>query len=95
MHFTDDVVAPLTAERGHNLRAPQGRTYSRVDDGAESSGTSEFRLVRDLPPNFLIASRSRRPREANLKRRRADAGLTMDGERFRFDERGATTRRLS
>ena len=27
---------------------------------SESSGTSEFRLVRDLPPNFLIASRSRR-----------------------------------
>ena len=24
MHFTDDVVAPLTAERGHNLRAPHG-----------------------------------------------------------------------
>ena len=54
MHFTDDVVAPLTAERGHILRALQhGRSYSRVDDGAESSGTSEFRLVRDLPPSQL------------------------------------------
>ena len=58
MHFTDDVVAPLTAERGHNLRAEL--IPELMMGRSESSGTSEFRLVRDLPPNFRIASRSRR-----------------------------------
>ena len=56
MHFTDDVVAPLTAERGHNLRAPQGSAElipELMMGRSESSGTSEFRLVRDLPPSQL------------------------------------------
>ena len=44
-----------------------------------------------LPPNFLIASRSRREGgELEEEKTGGRAGLTMDGERFRFDERGAT-----
>ena len=63
MHFTDDVVAPLTAERGHNLRALRG-TAELIPElmmGRSRAGHLNFAsLGISLPPNFLIASRSRR-----------------------------------
>ena len=63
MHFTDDVVAPLTAERGHNLRAPHGmgEVIPELMMGRSRAGHLNFAsLGISLPPNFLIASRSRR-----------------------------------
>ena len=56
MHFTDDVVAPLTAERGHNLRA---ELIPELMMGRSRAGHLNFAsLGISLPPNFLIASRS-------------------------------------
>ena len=59
MHFTDDVVAPLTAERGHNLRALRG-TAELIPElmmGRSRAGHLNFAsLGISLPPNFLIAS---------------------------------------
>ena len=54
MHFTDDVVAPLTTERGHNLRA---ELIPELMMGRSRAGHLNFAsLGISLPPNFLIAS---------------------------------------
>ena len=78
-------------------RAPHGmaEVIPELMMGRSRAGHLNFAsLGISLPPNFLIASRSRREGgELEEEKTGGRAGLTIDGERFRFDERGATRRR--